>query len=43
MKGYLHPEAVVLATESRTSSPVKIPRNTTNGMHIEIEGFVSMW
>ncbi len=38
MKGYLHPEAVVLATESRTSSPVRIPRHVNNGMHIEVEG-----
>ncbi len=38
MKGYLHPDAVILATESRTSSPVRIPRDPTTGMHIEIEG-----
>ncbi len=38
MKGYISPEAVVVATESRTSSPVRIPRQQTNGMHIEIEG-----
>ncbi|MEO6130315.1 MAG: FAD-dependent protein [Saprospiraceae bacterium] len=38
MKGYLHPEAVVLATESRTSSPVRIPRDPASGMHIEAEG-----
>ncbi len=38
MKGYIHPDAVVVATESRTSSPVRIPRHQDNGMHIEIEG-----
>jgi uncharacterized FAD-dependent dehydrogenase len=27
MKGYFTNEAVVVATESRTSSPVRIPRN----------------
>ncbi|MEP6648009.1 MAG: FAD-dependent protein, partial [Saprospiraceae bacterium] len=38
MKGYLRPDAVVLATESRTSSPVRIPRDPASGMHIEAEG-----
>ena len=38
MKGYLHADAVLLATESRTSSPVRIPRDSSSGMHIEIEG-----
>jgi uncharacterized FAD-dependent dehydrogenase len=32
MKGYLTNEAVVVATESRTSSPVKIPRDK-DGLH----------
>jgi uncharacterized FAD-dependent dehydrogenase len=32
MKGYFTNEAVVVATESRTSSPVKIPRDAT-GLH----------
>ncbi len=27
MQGFLHPEAVVVGVESRTSSPVRIPRN----------------
>ena len=38
MNGYIHPEAVVVATESRTSSPVRIPRHSDTGMHLEIEG-----
>ncbi|HZV71966.1 MAG TPA: FAD-binding protein [Saprospiraceae bacterium] len=38
MKGYLHADAVILATESRTSSPVRIPRDSASGMHIETEG-----
>lgn len=37
MNGYVDAEAVVVATESRTSSPVRIPR-TEHGMHVEIEG-----
>ena len=27
MKGYLHPDAIVVAPESRTSSPVRMPRD----------------
>lgn len=38
MNGYIYPDAVVVATESRTSSPVRIPRDPTTGMHIEVEG-----
>jgi len=34
--GYLTNEAVVVATESRTSSPVRIPRNATNLHHPQI-------
>lgn len=37
MKGYLTSEAIAVATESRTSSPVKIPRNKESYMHVEIE------
>ena len=33
MKGYLTNEAVVVATESRTSSPVRIPRDDHSLMH----------
>jgi uncharacterized FAD-dependent dehydrogenase len=38
MKGYYTSEAVVIATESRTSSPVRIPRDTENLMHPDICG-----
>lgn len=37
MKGYLTNEAIAVATESRTSSPVKIPRTKETYMHVEIE------
>ena len=36
MKGYLTNEAVVVATESRTSSPVRIPRNAETFIHPQI-------
>ncbi|MDA7744867.1 FAD-binding protein, partial [bacterium] len=38
MKGYLTNEAVVHAPESRTSSPVRIPRDRETLEHIEIKG-----
>lgn len=38
MKGYLTNEAVLHAPESRTSSPVRIPRNRDTFEHIEIKG-----
>ncbi|MBF4984680.1 FAD-binding protein, partial [Nonlabens mediterrranea] len=38
MKGYLTTEAVLHAPESRTSSPVKIPRDDVSLEHIEIKG-----
>ena len=38
MKGYLTNEAVVVATESRTSSPVRIPRNPQTLEHPQIKG-----
>ena len=38
MKGYYTEEAIVLATESRTSSPVKIPRNQDDLQHTQIKG-----
>jgi len=37
MKGYITNEAVVVATESRTSSPVRIPRNPDNLQHPQVE------
>ncbi len=38
MKGYIHEEAVILATESRTSSPVRVPRDKSSFQHTEISG-----
>jgi len=38
MKGYYTEEAIVLATESRTSSPVRIPRNNEDLQHTQIKG-----
>jgi uncharacterized FAD-dependent dehydrogenase len=37
MKGYFTNDAVVVATESRTSSPVRIPRNAVTLQHPQIE------
>ena len=36
MKGYLSNEAVIVATESRTSSPIRIPRNKETYCQIDI-------
>ena len=38
MKGYFTNEAVVHATESRTSSPVRIPRDRETLEHVQIKG-----
>lgn len=38
MKGYLTHEAVVVATESRTSSPVRIPRDAVSLQHPQVSG-----
>lgn len=38
MKGYFTNEAVVHATESRTSSPVRIPRDRTSLEHVQVKG-----
>lgn len=38
MRGFLTEDAVVHAPESRTSSPVSIPRNPETLMHVEIDG-----
>ena len=38
MKGYLTNEAVLVATESRTSSPVRIPRDVDTLEHKQIKG-----
>lgn len=37
MKGYLTHEAVVVATESRTSSPVRIPRHAATLTHPQVQ------
>lgn len=38
MKGYITNEAVILGVESRTSSPVRIPRHPVTKDHIRISG-----
>jgi len=38
MKGYLTNEAIILGVESRTSSPVRIPRNKETLEHTQIKG-----
>ncbi|MDQ3392885.1 MAG: FAD-binding protein [Bacteroidota bacterium] len=38
MKGYLTNEAQILGVESRTSSPVKIPRDKDSLEHVQIKG-----
>lgn len=37
MKGFITEEAVAIATESRTSSPIRIPRDRKTFMHTQIE------
>ncbi|MHB1687610.1 MAG: NAD(P)/FAD-dependent oxidoreductase [Ignavibacteriaceae bacterium] len=38
MRGFYSEEAVMLAVESRTSSPIKIPRDQESFMHLQIKG-----
>jgi len=38
MHGFISKDAVMLGVESRTSSPVRIPRNPDTGEHIHIRG-----
>lgn len=38
MRGYFTEEAQILAAETRTSSPIRIPRDPSSLMHIEIAG-----
>ena len=38
MRGYMHPEAVVVGVESRTSSPVRIPRDPESLQHPQVPG-----
>jgi hypothetical protein len=37
MKGFNHPDAVILAPESRTSSPIRIPRDSDTLEHPELK------
>jgi hypothetical protein len=37
MKGYIHQESIIVATESRTSSPVRIPRHHETKEHLQIQ------
>ena len=38
MKGFYSEEAQLVAIESRTSSPIRIPRDKTTNMHPEVDG-----
>lgn len=38
MRGYYSDDAIIVAPESRTSSPLRIPRDKETFMHIQIEG-----
>lgn len=38
MKGFLTNEALVVALESRTSSPIRIPRNPETLQHVQLKG-----
>jgi len=38
MHGYLTSDAIVVGVESRTSTPVRIPRDNMTLMHPEIQG-----
>lgn len=37
MRGYIQEEAVILGVETRTSSPVRIPRDSESLQHVQIE------
>lgn len=38
MKGFISENAMMIGVESRTSSPVRIPRNPDTGEHVQIRG-----
>ncbi len=38
MHGFISKDAIMLGVESRTSSPVRIPRNPETGEHIQVSG-----
>ena len=39
MRGYVSEEAVLVGIESRTSSPIRVPRDRETFMHVELKGF----
>jgi uncharacterized FAD-dependent dehydrogenase len=39
MKGFITTEAVAIATESRTSSPIRIPRDKKTYLHPQLKEF----
>ena len=38
MHGFLTNEALIVAVESRSSSPIRIPRDKETGEHLQISG-----
>jgi len=38
MKNYIHPDAIVVGVESRTSSPIRIPRDPESCQHPQVSG-----
>ncbi len=38
IKGYYSNDAVLVGVESRTSSPIRIPRDKNTGMHVQLQG-----
>lgn len=38
VNGYYTDEAILLGSETRTSSPIRVPRNTESYQHVEVEG-----
>jgi uncharacterized FAD-dependent dehydrogenase len=38
MKGYYTNDALILGTESRTSSPIRLPRNPETLEHVDVPG-----
>ena len=37
-RGFLTNDAILIGVESRTSSPVRVPRDRTTMMHVEVDG-----
>jgi hypothetical protein len=38
MRGYVHPDAILVGVESRTSSPLRIPRDLETLQHPDVDG-----